>query len=320
MTLVRQASLATESDDDKDGSRPNKRAKKDAKRAKKWHSGRRFVPKPLMAFDDSGVGMQAPYKLPVDAKEVEYFRIFFDGELVSDIKNHTNAYADELIAKGTKTKTLAGWVRTTTNEIYSFLAIIILMGVVVKKSIKDYWSCRPIVKTPFFGEVFSRKRFLELLRVLHFTSASVVHDSADRLRKIRPIMSFLQSRFSEVFLPSRNLCIDESLLLWKGRLLFKQYIPNKRNRFGIKLFVLCDCQTRYILQFVVYAGKNPGDITVDKRFGQSGSVVNTLMSPYLGKGHILYVDNWYSSPTFFLHLLKFDMGACGTVRTKCLRW
>ena len=52
---------------------------------------------------------------------------------------------------------------------------------------------------------------------------------------------------------------------------------------------------------------------MDKRFGQIGSVVNTLMSPYIGKGHILYVDNWYSSPTLFLHL-KFDMGACGTVR------
>ena len=51
---------------------------------KMWHSGRRFVPKPLMAFDDSGVGMQTPYKLPVDEKEVEYFRIIFDSELVSD--------------------------------------------------------------------------------------------------------------------------------------------------------------------------------------------------------------------------------------------
>ena len=35
-------------------------------------------------------------------------------------------------------------------------------------------------------------------------------------------------------------------------------IPKKRNRFGIKLFVLCDCTTCYILQFVVYTGnKNP---------------------------------------------------------------
>ena len=141
---------SSEVSDDEDGSRPNKCAKKDMKRMKKW-PGKWFAPKPLMAFDASGVGMQAPYKLPVDAKEVEYFRIFFDGELVSDIKNHTNAYADELIAKGTKTKTLAGWVRTTTNEIYSFLAIIILMGVVVKKSIKDYWSYRPIMKTLFWS-------------------------------------------------------------------------------------------------------------------------------------------------------------------------
>lgn len=69
-----------ESNDDEDTSRHNKHVKKDVKCTKKWHSG----PKLLIAFDDSGVGMQTPYKLPVDEKEVEYFRIIFDSELVSD--------------------------------------------------------------------------------------------------------------------------------------------------------------------------------------------------------------------------------------------
>ena len=121
-----------------------------------------------------------------------------------------------------------------------------------------------------------------------------------------------------MFSPLCNLCIDESLLLWKGRLLFKQYIPKKHNRFGIKLFVLCDCKSRYILDFIVYSGERR-DITFEKEFGYTGSVVKTLLSPYLGKGHILYVDNWYSSPTLFENLLKNHTGACGTVsgrRTK----
>ena len=33
--------------------------------------------------------MQAPFKLPATAKEVEYFKLFFDGELVSDICKET---------------------------------------------------------------------------------------------------------------------------------------------------------------------------------------------------------------------------------------
>ena len=42
----------------------------------------------------------------------------------------------------------------------------------------------------------------------------------------------------------KNLCIDESLMLWKGRLAFKQYIPSKRHRFGIKSFELVDCENQ----------------------------------------------------------------------------
>jgi len=36
-------------------------------------SGRKFVLKVIKVFDDSNVGIQVPYKLLVDAKEVEYF-------------------------------------------------------------------------------------------------------------------------------------------------------------------------------------------------------------------------------------------------------
>ena len=126
------------------------------------------------------------------------------------------------------------------------------MGVIVKKSMK-YWSKRAATKTPFFPEVFSRKRFLQILRALHFVDNSSVPPGprSDRLWKIRPAFDSLVDRFSSVFMPGKNLCIDQSLLLWKGRLFFKQYIPKKRNRFGIKLFLLSDCETRYILRFFI---------------------------------------------------------------------
>ena len=81
--------------------RPCKRAKRDKKSAKTWKSGEGFVPKAFKTFDDSNVGIQAPYKLPVDAKEVEDFKLYFDGELLGDIKSETNRYADQLIANPT---------------------------------------------------------------------------------------------------------------------------------------------------------------------------------------------------------------------------
>lgn len=32
---------------------------------------------------------------------------------------------------------------------------------------------------------------------------------------------------------------------------------------------------------------------------KSGAIVETFMKPHLGKGHTLYVDNWYASPALF---------------------
>jgi hypothetical protein len=47
----------------------------------------------------------------------------------------------------------------------------------------------------------------------------------DRLYKIRPIVDHLHEKFQEVYEPRQAICVDESLLLWKGRLIFRQYIP-----------------------------------------------------------------------------------------------
>ena len=75
-----------------------------------------------MNFDDTNVGMQAPYQLPVDTKEVEYFKLFFDGELVGDIKTETNRYADQLTATPTaQTKSIRDWVATTADELYNVM-------------------------------------------------------------------------------------------------------------------------------------------------------------------------------------------------------
>ena len=82
----------------------------------------RLCSKAFKTFDDLNVGIQAPYKLPVDAKEVEYFKLYFDGELLGDIKSETNRYADQLLANPTaQTKTLRDWIETTVDELYAFL-------------------------------------------------------------------------------------------------------------------------------------------------------------------------------------------------------
>ena len=92
---------------------------------------------------------------------------------------------------------------------------------------------------------------------------------------------------------------DESLVLFKGRLVFKQYIKTKRNHFGIKLFVLCDTKTGFILDFITYTGQST-ELADTFNLGISLAAVTTLLSlDYLNKGHTVFVDNWYTSPKLF---------------------
>ncbi|XP_040072194.1 piggyBac transposable element-derived protein 4-like [Ixodes scapularis] len=79
------------------------------------------------------------------------------------------------------------------------------------------------------------------------------------------------------------------------------------------MFVLCDVMTGYILRFIVYTGAST-TMTMMKELGFSGSVVLELLNHYLGKGHSLFVDNWYTSPALFQYLQGKQTNACGTVR------
>lgn len=134
------------------------------------------------------------------------------------------------------------------------------------------------------------------------------------MRKISPIVDLLKTKFSSTFYPFQNLCIDESLILWKGRLSFKQFIPSKRHRFGIKLFEICDVESGYILGFIIYTGSTATLDTKMESLGKSGQIVDILIKEYYNKKHILYVDNWYTSPDLFQYLLEQETGGCGTVR------
>jgi len=90
---------------------------------------------------------------------------------------------------------------------------------------------------------------------------------------------------------------------------FKQYIPMKCSRFGVKLFKLCESSSGYIYCFNIYVGKDnllqfpPGVPQPLTQFGPTERIVWFLMLSILKKGHHLYVDNYYTSIPLFTTLL-----------------
>lgn len=135
------------------------------------------------------------------------------------------------------------WKETNRNEMKKFLALALLMGIVRKPEISDYWSTDDLLKGSIFNNVMPRNSFQSILQFVHFadnTNYDANDRNHDKLYKVRPVVEYLVSKFKSVYIPEEHISIDEELLLWKGKLSFRQYIPLKRARFGIKMFSLCE--------------------------------------------------------------------------------
>jgi hypothetical protein len=72
---------------------------------------------------------------------------------------------------------------------------------------------------------------------------------------MRNLFDILKEKFSEFYSPSEHLAVDEDIVEFKGHVIFRQYIPKKPKRFGIKIFKLCD-ETGYTYDVTVYLGRD----------------------------------------------------------------
>lgn len=77
-------------------------------------------------------------------------------------------------------------------------------------------------------------------------------DGFDKLHKIRPILDFCREKFFTVYQPEREVAIDETMVPWTWRLSFKMYDPIKPEKYGVKLFQLCESSTGYNFAIFMY--------------------------------------------------------------------
>lgn len=201
------------------------------------------------------------------------------------------------------------------EEIYKFLALIIQMGHDQRDTIRDYWRKDQQYYTPFYHDIMPRDRFLHILRFLHFTDNDSPPNREDpdydRLWKIRRIFNILNNKYSELYYPTENIAVDEVIVLFKGRVVFRQYIPKKHKRFGIKIYKLND-SLGYTYDMSVYLGKQKKLAT--KNVSSIHGTVLQLVRRVEGVGHKLYMDNYFSSPLLFDDLLERKINSFGTVK------
>jgi len=113
----------------------------------------------------------------------------------------------------------------TEADMFMFLALTIQMGHGVRDKLTDYRATVDQLYTPFYGTMMKRDRYLHILRYLHFTDNRNEPDGTDenfdRPWKIRDLFEILNATFSKFYNPSENLTIDEVIVSFKGKVIFK---------------------------------------------------------------------------------------------------
>lgn len=104
------------------------------------------------------------------------------------------------------------------------------------------------------------------------------------------------------------MCVDESMIPFRGRLSFRQYNKSKRHKYGIKLFKVCT-NPGYRIKVQIYSGKN-----FDTVSNTPTKVVLSLCEELLNKGHTIATDNWYTSLELAYELLKKETHLVATIR------
>ena len=100
-------------------------------------------------------------------------------------------------------------------------------------------------------------------------------------------------------------------MLYKGKVIFRQYIPKKHKRFGIKIYKLCD-PLGYTYDMSVYLGKQRQHATAEIT-ATHGTVLQVIRRVEELK-HKVFMDNYFTSPALFDDLFQHKINACGTVR------
>ena len=192
------------------------------------------------------------------------------------------------------------------------------MGLLKLPRIQDYWCTNEIISTPWFGSIMPRDQFFKIMRYLHLSNSSSQPKSGqvgyDPLYKVRAMIDQLSAVFPGYYQPSRELSIDEMMVGTRCHVSFLQYMPKKPCKFGVKVWVLAEAKTGYVLGFQIYTGAS---LTTEEYAskGVSYRVVMDLMEPYQGKGHKLFMDNFYTSPILVYDLHKKGTFSTGTMCT-----
>ena len=212
----------------------------------------------------------------------EAFTLFITEVMIDLLVLETNREArrkiDEWNRKNPDVRKIWKPVDSIEIGLHAFVGLNILAGLhkSIREPISSLWSEKE--GRPIYNATMSRSRFTEILKYLRFDNRATREErrAEDKLAAFRDFWTLFQAQLPKFYVPGTDLCVDEQLVAFRGRCPFRQYIPSKPAKYGMKIWWCCDADTTFPLKGEVYLGKQPDQ---PREIGQGARVVKDLVAP-----------------------------------------
>ena len=251
-----------------------------------------------------------PRNLPGALTEVlQAFRLYLSDKILNMIVEHTNTKATRIYEEK---RPGSIWKPTDQTEIMAYIGLVMAAGHLKQNhlSIEKLWNKK--YGSAIFRATMPEYRFRALSRFIRFDDKSTraIRRAEDKLAPIRQVFDEMNKLFLRYYTPHEYLTVDEQLVPFRGRCSFKQYLPSKPDKYGMKIFWICDASTFYPLKAKPYLGKE-GDVP---QRGLAQKVVLDLSMPFNNSGRNITMDNYFTDMSLTVTLLQNGLTLVGTVR------
>jgi len=231
---------------------------------------------------------------------VKLFHLYLTEDIISIIIRETNWEAERCYKEWNNANLSNQKKRIPVNwiEIDAFLGLLLLAGVyhARQEALHELWSRhsdRPRDR-PIFLATMSVNHFKLLLRFCRFDNkvTHVQRRATDKLAAFRDVWTMFVAQLRKFYIPGTDLTVNEQLVPLRGCGPFRQYIPSKPAKYGVKAWWCCDGAKWYPPNAEVYLGKQPAQ---EREVIQGERVVTTMVSPWYSSGCNMVGDNFFIS-------------------------
>jgi hypothetical protein len=216
------------------------------------------------------------------------FQVFITDEIINKIVSHTNEEINRNEHKYSDSQSYNN--ETDPDEIRALFGLLFLSGLFrsAHENVRNLFATDGTGRD-VFRATMSVTRFSFLIYNLRFDNKTSRESrkQLDKLAAISEIWNLFVDNCINNYNLSECVTVDEMLRAFRGRCGFKQYMPKKPAKYGIKIFILCDAQSNYIHNAIIYKGRAlPGDPV---NTGLSKNVVLDLAGNYHNLYSLIYI-------------------------------